>query len=155
MTSDRALPEPTTANKNGIAEAVAAFHATFGLPHSDEPTVDIPDGLAALRVRLLAEEVDEFATATEQRDLVAIADALADIVYVAYGSAITYGIDLDAVLAEVHRSNMTKLDSDGRVLLREDGKVAKSPNYTPPNIADVLREQVRNRAQQSTETTSP
>jgi predicted HAD superfamily Cof-like phosphohydrolase len=155
MTSDRALPEPTTANKNGIAEAVAAFHATFGLPHSDEPTVDIPDGLAALRVRLLAEEVDEFATATEQRDLVAIADALADIVYVAYGSAITYGIDLDAVLAEVHRSNMTKLDSDGRVLLREDGKVAKSPNYTPPNIADVLREQVRNRAQQSNETTSP
>lgn len=155
MASDRALPEPTTANKNGIADAVAAFHATFGLPHSDEPTVDIPDGLAALRVRLLAEEVDEFATATEQRDLVAIADALADIVYVAYGSAITYGIDLDAVLAEVHRSNMTKLDSDGRVLLREDGKVAKSPNYTPPNIADVLREQVRNRAQQSTETTSP
>ena len=155
MASDQALPEPTTANKNGIAEAVAAFHATFGLPHSDEPTVDIPDGLAALRVRLLAEEVDEFATATEQRDLVGIADALADIVYVAYGSAITYGIDLDAVLAEVHRSNMTKLDSDGRVLLREDGKVAKSPNYTPPNIADVLREQVRNRAQQSTETTSP
>jgi predicted HAD superfamily Cof-like phosphohydrolase len=155
MAPDRALPEPTTANQNGIAAAVAAFHATFGLPHSDEPTVDIPDGLAALRVRLLAEEVDEFATATEQRDLVAIADALADIVYVAYGSAITYGIDLDAVLAEVHRSNMTKLDSDGRVLLREDGKVAKSPNYTPPNIADVLREQVRNRAQQSTETTSP
>lgn len=146
MASDRALPEPTTANKNGIAEAVAAFHATFGLPHSDEPTVDIPDGLAALRVRLLAEEVDEFATATEQRDLVAIADALADIVYVAYGSAITYGIDLDAVLAEVHRSNMTKLDSDGRVLLREDGKVAKSPNYTPPNIADVLRTQVRNQS---------
>jgi predicted HAD superfamily Cof-like phosphohydrolase len=152
MASDRALPEPTTANKNGIAEAVAAFHATFGLPHSDEPTVDIPDGLADLRVRLLAEEVDEFAAATEQRDLVAIADALADIVYVAYGSAITYGIDLDAVLAEVHRSNMTKLDSDGRVLLREDGKVAKSPNYTPPNIADVLRGQVR---KQSTETTSP
>ena len=146
MASDRALPEPTTANKNGIAEAVAAFHATFGLPRSDEPTVDIPDGLAALRVRLLAEEVDEFATATEQRDLVGIADALADIVYVAYGSAITYGIDLDAVLAEVHRSNMTKLDSDGRVLLREDGKVAKSPNYTPPNIADVLRTQVRNQS---------
>jgi predicted HAD superfamily Cof-like phosphohydrolase len=152
MASDRALPEPPTANKNGIAEAVAAFHATFGLPHSDEPTVDIPDGLAALRVRLLAEEVDEFAAATEQRDLVGIADALADIVYVAYGSAITYGIDLDAVLAEVHRSNMTKLDTDGRVLLREDGKVAKSQNYTPPNIADVLRGQVR---KQSNETTSP
>jgi predicted HAD superfamily Cof-like phosphohydrolase len=148
MSSDRS--EPTTANKNGIAEAVAAFHATFGLPRSDEPTTDIPAELAALRVRLLAEEVDEFATATEQRDLIGIADALADIVYVAYGAAITYGIDLDAVLAEVHRSNMTKLDSDGRVLLREDGKVAKSENYTPPDIADVLRRQARSRAQEST-----
>jgi predicted HAD superfamily Cof-like phosphohydrolase len=148
MSSDRS--EPTTANKNGIAEAVAAFHATFGLPRSDAPTTDIPAELAALRVRLLAEEVDEFATATEQRDLIGIADALADIVYVAYGAAITYGIDLDAVLAEVHRSNMTKLDSDGRVLLREDGKVAKSENYTPPDIADVLRRQARSRAQEST-----
>jgi predicted HAD superfamily Cof-like phosphohydrolase len=64
MASDRALPEPTTANKNGIAAAVATFHATFGLPRNDEPTADIPAELAALRVRLLAEEVDEFATAT-------------------------------------------------------------------------------------------
>ena len=134
---------------NKIAEAVAAFHASFGLPCGDEPTTDIPAELAALRVRLLAEEVEEFAAATEERDLIGIADALADIVYVAYGSAITYGIDLDAVLAEVHRSNMTKLDANGRVLLREDGKVAKSQNYTPPNIADVLRRQARSR------TTSP
>ena len=152
MSSDRALPEPTTANRNGIAESVAVFHATFGLPRNDEPTADVSAELAALRVRLLAEEVDEFAAATEEVDLVGIADALADIVYVAYGSAITYGIDLDAVLAEVHRSNMTKLDSDGRVLLREDGKVAKSQNYTPPNIADVLRRQVRSMARQSTST---
>ncbi|GAB2815313.1 MazG nucleotide pyrophosphohydrolase domain-containing protein [Actinoallomurus bryophytorum] len=136
-------------DKTNIAHAVAAFHATFGLPRSDEPTADIPAELAALRVRLLAEEVEEFATATEQRDIVGIADALADIVYVAYGSAITYGIDLDAVLAEVHRSNMTKLDDDGRVLLRQDGKVAKSQNYTPPNVAGVLRDQARSRAHES------
>jgi predicted HAD superfamily Cof-like phosphohydrolase len=150
MSSERAVPEPSSAESaavddpsNGIASAVAAFHAAFGLPHSDAPTADISADLATLRVRLLAEEVDEFAAATEEGDLVGIADALADIVYVAYGSAITYGIDLDAVLAEVHRSNMTKLDADGRALLREDGKVAKSSLYTPPNIADVLRAQSR------------
>jgi predicted HAD superfamily Cof-like phosphohydrolase len=144
------MPSDQPTRESGIADAVAAFHATFGLPCSDEPTTDIPAEIAALRVRLLAEEVDEFAAATEERDLIGIADALADIVYVAYGSAITYGIDLDAVLAEVHRSNMTKLDSNGRVLRREDGKVAKSQNYTPPNIADVLRRQTRSRAQQTT-----
>ena len=127
----------------GVASDVAAFHATFGLPRNDTPTADVPADLAALRVRLLAEEVEEFAVATDERDLVGIADALADIVYVAYGAAVTYGIDLDAVLAEVHRSNMTKLDADGRVLLREDGKVMKSDRYTPPDVASVLREQSR------------
>jgi len=63
------------------------------------------------------------------------------IVYVAYGAAIVYGIDLDAVFAEVHRSNMTKLDADGRVIYREDGKVLKSDRYTPPDIAGVLSRQ--------------
>ncbi|MFB9834695.1 hypothetical protein [Actinoallomurus acaciae] len=127
----------------GVASHVAAFHAAFGLPRNDTPTADVPADLAALRVRLLAEEVEEFAVATDERDIVGIADALADIVYVAYGAAVTYGIDLDAVLAEVHRSNMTKLDADGRVLLREDGKVMKSDRYTPPDVASVLREQSR------------
>ncbi|GLY81594.1 hypothetical protein [Actinoallomurus iriomotensis] len=127
----------------GIASDVAAFHAAFGLPRNDTPTVDVPAEVAALRVRLLAEEVEEFAAATDDRDIVGIADALADVVYVAYGAAVTYGIDLDAVLAEVHRSNMTKLDADGRVLLREDGKVMKSGRYTPPDVAGVLRDQSR------------
>jgi predicted HAD superfamily Cof-like phosphohydrolase len=138
--------EPTRVGKpefDGIASAAREFHVAFGLPRSDEPSLDVSADLAALRVRLLAEEVDEFAEATEKRDLVAIADALADVVYVAYGSAVTYGIDLDAVLAEVHRSNMTKLGPNGEVLLREDGKVAKSENYTPPDIAAVLRAQSR------------
>jgi predicted HAD superfamily Cof-like phosphohydrolase len=132
-----------SSRSGSIASDVAAFHAVFGLPRNDTPTADVPADLAALRVRLLAEEVDEFAAATDDRDIVGIADALADIVYVAYGAAVTYGIDLDAVLAEVHRSNMTKLDADGRVLLREDGKVMKSTRYTPPDVAGVLREQPR------------
>jgi predicted HAD superfamily Cof-like phosphohydrolase len=120
---------------------VAAFHAAFGLPRRNVPTPDVPGDLAALRVRLLSEEAGEFAAAAEVGDLVAIADALADVVYVAYGSAVTYGIDLDAVLAEVHRSNMSKLDVDGRPLLREDGKVLKSSRYTPPDVAAVMSRQ--------------
>lgn len=74
-------------------------------------------------------------------DHVEVADALADIVYVAYGTALTYGIDLDAVLQEVHRSNMSKLGPDGRPILREDGKVLKGPGYFPPAIGEVLRTQ--------------
>jgi predicted HAD superfamily Cof-like phosphohydrolase len=102
------------------------------------PTPDIGEALAELRVALLEEEVSEFVTASEKGDLVAIADALADITYVVYGTALTYGIDLDAVLREVHRSNMSKLDRDGRPLIRDDGKVLKSERYFPPAIASVL-----------------
>ena len=123
------------------ALAVSEFHRAFSLPRRNCPSSAIPAELAALRVDLLLEETREFATASRAGDLVAIADALADVVYVAYGSAVTYGIDLDAVLAEVHRSNMSKLDEDGRPLLREDGKVLKSARYSPPDIAGVLARQ--------------
>ena len=80
-------------------------------------------------------------TASQKEDLVAIADALADIVYVIYGTALTYGIDLDSVLREVHRSNMSKLGGDGKPLLRGDGKVIKSERYFPPDISSVLSTQ--------------
>jgi len=90
-----------------------------------------------------SEEVGEFVAASEKGDLVGIADALADIVYVVYGTALTYGIDLDAVLREVHRSNMSKLGRDGKPLIREDGKVVKSENYFPPDIASILSPQAR------------
>jgi predicted HAD superfamily Cof-like phosphohydrolase len=121
-----------------IAAAVAEFHAAFALPMRQFPTTEIDDALTRLRVDLLEEEVGEFVTASEKHDLVGIADALADIIYVVYGTALTYGIDLDAVLGEVHRSNMSKLDSDGKPLIRDDGKVIKSAQYFPPDIASVL-----------------
>ncbi len=84
----------------------------------------------------------EFADATQRKDIADIADALADIAYVTYGAAVTYGIDLDAVLAEVHRSNMSKLGDDGRPVLREDGKVLKSARYTRPDVVSVLDQQL-------------
>jgi predicted HAD superfamily Cof-like phosphohydrolase len=118
--------------------SVGRFHQAFGLPLASGPTIDIPPKLTKLRVDLLVEEVGEFADATTARDIVAIADALADIVYVAYGAAVTYGIDLDAALREVHRSNMSKLDEQDEPIYREDGKVLKSARYTPPDISRVL-----------------
>ena len=121
---------------------VLRFHEAFDLPRSASPTTDIDDDLAQLRLALLREEVSEFAAATAARDLVGLADALADIVYVAYGAALTYGIDLDAVVHEVHRANMSKLDARGRPVLRADGKVLKSPLYRPPAVDAVLQNQL-------------
>ena len=121
-----------------VAAAVAEFHQAFGRPVRRQPSADVDPALARLRVDLVQEEVGEFIAASEQGDLIGIADALADIVYVVYGTALTYGIDLDAVLREVHRSNMSKLGSDGKPVLRPDGKVLKSDRYVRPDIAAAL-----------------
>jgi predicted HAD superfamily Cof-like phosphohydrolase len=124
-----------------IVAAVAQFHKAFNLPMRQMPSSEIDHALARLRVALLEEEVSEFVTASEKGDLIGIADALADIVYVVYGTALTYGIDLDSALREVHRSNMSKLDSDGKPLIRDDGKVLKSEHYFPPDLASVVGRQ--------------
>ena len=118
--------------------SVGAFHIAFGLPVRERPTADIPAEEARLRQALLDEEVDELRDAVREGDVIAVADALADIVYIACGTAHAYGIDLDAVVAEVHRSNMTKLGADGRPVYRQDGKVLKGPTYEPPRVAKVL-----------------
>lgn len=128
--------------RSDVAVAVAEFHAAFNLPRRTQPSIDVEKSLEALRISLLEEEVGELVTATRARDLTGIADALADITYVVYGTALTYGIDLDSVLSEVHRSNMSKLDHDGKPIIRADGKVLKSERYSPPNVAAVLRHQV-------------
>jgi predicted HAD superfamily Cof-like phosphohydrolase len=125
-----------------VLTQVLEFHRAFELPREPLPTAPVGDVLAQLRVALLREETEEFANATDKHDLVAIADALADVVYVAYGAAVTYGIDLDAVITEVHRSNMSKLDENGRPVLRDDGKVLKSHRYQPPQIESVLDDQL-------------
>jgi predicted HAD superfamily Cof-like phosphohydrolase len=120
---------------------VADFHSAFDLPMASQPTTSVPDELRQLRVDLLVEEVREFAEATDAKDIIGLADALADILYVTYGAAVTYGIDLDAVVREVHRSNMSKLDENGQPVLREDGKVLKSARYTRPDVVTVLGKQ--------------
>lgn len=91
-----------------------------------------------LRLDLLREEYQEYLDATELEDLVEIADALGDMVYIIYGTARAYGIDLNAVLTEIHRSNMAKVGPDGSVRRRADGKILKPEGWQPPNIARVL-----------------
>jgi predicted HAD superfamily Cof-like phosphohydrolase len=136
------MPENSQGSFDAAA-AVAEFHRAFGLAVRQSPGVDIDQELAGLRIGLLEEEVSEFVAASEKQDLAGIADALADIAYVVYGTALTYGIDLGAVLREVHRSNMSKLGRDGKPLIRDDGKVIKSERYSPPDIESVLRRQAR------------
>lgn len=124
-----------------IAHQVRAFHRAYDLPVAGVPTADPGADQVRLRQDLIDEEVGELREAGGSGDLVGVADALADIVYVAYGTACVYGIDLDAVLDEVHASNMTKLGADGEPVRRADGKVLKGPHYRPPDVAGVLSRQ--------------
>jgi predicted HAD superfamily Cof-like phosphohydrolase len=118
-------------------QMVRQFHEAFGVPAYDTPRIP-PDNRVNLRVDLIDEEWNETGDAIESEDLVEIADGLADLVVVIYGTALEYGIDLDAVLEEVHASNMAKLGADGKPILRADGKVLKPEGWKPPNIAAVL-----------------
>lgn len=112
------------------------FHAGADLPLPDHPTARPELGSQTGRAKILAEEVDELGDAIEAGDIVAIADACADVVYAVVGTAVTYGLPFDALLAEVHRSNMTKLIPP--VVINEDGKICKGPHYQPPGIAAIL-----------------
>ncbi|MGF0169707.1 MazG nucleotide pyrophosphohydrolase domain-containing protein [Streptomyces sp. Marseille-Q5077] len=122
------------------ANLVREFHLAFGLDARSTPTEVAPE-LAAHRGELLAEEAAEVAEVAVTGPLDKLAHELADVVYVAYGTALVHGIDLDAVLAEIHRSNMTKLAPDGRVARRADGKVLKGEHYEVPDVSSVLRRQ--------------
>jgi predicted HAD superfamily Cof-like phosphohydrolase len=122
------------------ADLVREFHLAFGLDARSIPT-EVSAELAAHRGELLAEEAAEVAEVAVAGPLDQLAHELADVVYVAYGTALVHGIDLDAVLAEVHRSNMSKRGPDGRVTRRADGKVLKGDHYEAPDVSAVLRRQ--------------
>ena len=119
-------------------QMVNEFHEQFALPRSTTPTVDIPTAVVDLRNNLLREEARELIEACDAGDLTAIADGIADVLYVVYGTAVTYGLDADALVREVHRSNMSKLGDDGQPLRRDDGKILKGPSYSPPQLEFVI-----------------
>jgi len=91
-----------------------------------------------LRYALIHEELNEFVDAMKKEDLVEVADALTDLLYVVYGAGHAFGIDLDKCFAEVQRSNMSKLGEDGKPMYRDDGKVMKGPNFSEPQLEECL-----------------
>ena len=118
------------------------FMHSFGQETLMKPTLPDVD-LAELRLDLIQEEVDELAQAIIDQDIVEIADALTDILYVTYGAGHAFGIDLDTCFTEVHRSNMSKLGIDGKPIYRQDGKVLKGRGYTPPQLAKIIQARIQ------------
>jgi len=115
---------------------VKDFQTAFGQRVGEKP--ELPDANErVLRMRLLSEEFEEYRNAEYDNNIVEIADALADIIYIACGTAVSYGIPLDEIFNEVHRSNMAKL-VDGKVIRREDGKIQKPEGWNPPDIKKIL-----------------
>jgi predicted HAD superfamily Cof-like phosphohydrolase len=115
---------------------VDEFHRKFSIVAKATPT-DLNEETKRLRVRLIEEEFDELKEAMAGGDLAAIAKELADLLYVVYGTAVSYGIDMDPVFREVHRSNMSKVGG----YKREDGKWVKPATYSPARIEPILAEQ--------------
>ena len=119
-------------------DKVRDFMKTFGQEVKTSP--ELPDReTAKLRIELIVEELNELIDANEDKDLIGIADALTDILYVTYGAGHAFGIDLDSCFREVQRSNMSKLGEDGKPIYREDGKVLKGPNYSEPDLKKTLQ----------------
>ena len=118
-------------------ELVGEFMETFGQNVLTDPTFPTKK-VQKMRVKLIREELKELIEAIKDNDIVEVADALTDILYVTYGAGHAFGVDLDACFAEVQRSNMTKLGADGKPVYRDDGKVIKGPNYSEPDLQKVL-----------------
>ena len=124
-------------------DQVAEWHLKFGLPVKSTPHFPNAERLR-LRQDILQEEVDELKTACMERDMVAVADAWADILFVLIGTAHELGIApvMESVFDEVYRSNMSKLGENGEPVLRHDGKILKGPNYSKPDLAPIICENV-------------
>jgi phosphoribosyl-ATP pyrophosphohydrolase len=126
---------------------VEKFHDTFGIPNEHGPTVNVSKEIVALRHRLMAEENEEYFEAALNGDLVEVADALGDMMYILCGTILSHGMQhiIEEVFEEIQASNMSKLEADGKPIYRADGKVLKGPGYFKPNIKAVLErdEQVK------------
>ncbi len=120
--------------------AVQEFHEAFGLEIQHQPTVALDEKVIDLRYNLMKEENEEYLEAAQAGDLLEVADALGDMLYILCGTIISHGFQdkIEAVFEEIQRSNMSKLGTDGKPIYREDGKVMKGPNYFKPNIAGLL-----------------
>ena len=123
-------------------EAVALFHETFGMGVASAMKADLGSRKNLLRFNLMDEENKEYLEAAENNDLLEVADALGDMLYILCGTILEHGMQykIEEVFNEIQRSNMSKLGADGKPIYREDGKVLKGPNYFVPNIDKILKE---------------
>ncbi len=121
--------------------AVKEFHAAFKIGFSDTMKASLGENKNLLRFNLMKEENEEYLEAAQNDDIVEIADALGDMLYILCGTIIEHGLQhkIEEVFNEIQRSNMSKLGEDGQPIYREDGKVMKGPNYFKPNFEDILK----------------
>ena len=119
-------------------QKVKIFMQTFGQEVKSNPSFST-EKINDLRYNLIKEELDELKQAMEDKDLLEVADALTDILYVTYGAGIAFGIDLDKCFEEVQNSNMSKLGEDGKPIYNEAGKVMKGPNYFKPDLSKFVK----------------
>ena len=121
--------------------SVKDFHTAFGIGYSETMRGDLGEQKNLLRYNLMKEENEEYLEAVQNDDIVEIADALGDMLYILCGTIIEHGLQhkIEAVFDEIQRSNMSKLGEDGNPIYREDGKVMKGPNYFKPNFEEILK----------------
>ena len=119
-------------------EKVGVFMKTFGQEVKVNPSLST-NQINELRVSLINEELEELKTAINKKDLLEVADALTDILYVTYGAGHAFGINLDECFEEVQNSNMSKLGKDGKPIYNESGKVMKGPNYFKPDLNKFVK----------------
>lgn len=121
--------------------SVKKFHNAFNIDISDKPTVNISFDKIELRHKLMFEENQEYYEAAKNMDLIEVADALGDMLYILCGTILTHGMQhkIEEVFDAIQDSNMSKLGEDGKPIYREDGKVLKGPNYFKPNLKEILK----------------
>jgi len=119
-------------------EKVGAFMKTFGQEVKSDPSFST-DKINKLRLSLIKEELEELSDAMQKKDLIEVADALTDILYVTYGAGHAFGINLDKCFDEVQNSNMSKLGKNGKPIYNEYGKVMKGPNYFKPDLNKFIK----------------
>ena len=126
---------------NKPINAVKKFHKSYELLIKNSPTVNLDKELIKLRFNLMKEENEEYLEAARKKDIIEVADALGDMLYILCGTIITHGFQykIEEVFDEIQRSNMSKLDKSGKPIYRKDGKVMKGPNYFKPNIKAILK----------------
>ena len=116
---------------------VGTFMKTFGQEVKTKPSLST-EKINKLRIELIKEELEELTEAMNNKDLLEVADALTDILYVTYGAGHAFGIDLDQCFEEVQNSNMSKLDENGKPIYNDSGKVMKGPNYFKPDLSKFV-----------------